>query len=184
MAPVLGAIARSGRPEEALPSYFCRHWYPGHGMAWRYWSGIVVVRGHNLCHRHHRFLRRKCPFTMRYSSTSLRETNSIPFRALGSAWGTWAAACCLPLCIVMTLKPGWFGLTSATQAVQTGFYVTAVWWGVFSLPLFRHVHEKKIGARQLCRRTDPGHHPTHPDLQGNQKVQSRPHFSIGVLAFI
>jgi UMF1 family MFS transporter len=65
---------------------------------------------------------------------------------IGFSLGYLGGGLLFALCVVMTLKPDWFGLTGATQAVQVGFYITAVWWGVFSLPLFWQVHENKSDA--------------------------------------
>jgi len=42
----------------------------------------------------------------------------------------------------MTLKPGWFGLAGAAEAVQISFLTVAAWWFVFTLPLARYVRER------------------------------------------
>ena len=44
--------------------------------------------------------------------------------------------------VVMTLKPQWFGLQNAAEAVQWSFLSVALWWLVFSLPLMRNVTER------------------------------------------
>ena len=43
--------------------------------------------------------------------------------------------------VAMTLWPGAFGLADAAEAVRLSFVTVAVWWLVFSLPLFRAVPE-------------------------------------------
>jgi UMF1 family MFS transporter len=43
----------------------------------------------------------------------------------------------------MTLQPHMFGLPDAATAVRVSFLMVAVWWGAFSLPLFRSVHEAR-----------------------------------------
>ena len=43
--------------------------------------------------------------------------------------------------VAMTLSPGTFGLAGAAEAVRLSFVMVAVWWLVFSIPLFRHVPE-------------------------------------------
>lgn len=45
--------------------------------------------------------------------------------------------------VVMTLKPEFFGLTGAAQAVQISFLTVGIWWFFFSLPLFFNVPETK-----------------------------------------
>ncbi len=47
------------------------------------------------------------------------------------------------LCVIMTLKPDWFGLNDSGHAVQMSFLVTALWWAVFSLPLCWYVKERR-----------------------------------------
>lgn len=44
--------------------------------------------------------------------------------------------------VVMTLWPESFGLANQTQAVKVAFLIVAVWWLVFSLPLFLYVPEQ------------------------------------------
>jgi MFS transporter, UMF1 family len=39
----------------------------------------------------------------------------------------------------MALKPAWFGLADAALATRVAFLCVAVWWAVFSLPLFLRV---------------------------------------------
>lgn len=48
--------------------------------------------------------------------------------------------------VVMTLKPAWFGLANAAEAVQWSFLSVAVWWFVFTVPLMRHVRERPAAA--------------------------------------
>ena len=45
--------------------------------------------------------------------------------------------------VVMTMKPELFGLRDMTHAVKISFLTVAVWWLVFSIPLFLFVNEKK-----------------------------------------
>jgi MFS transporter, UMF1 family len=44
--------------------------------------------------------------------------------------------------VLMTLKPALFGLSGAAQAVQVSFVTVAIWWAVFTLPLWLWVREK------------------------------------------
>lgn len=61
--------------------------------------------------------------------------------ALGYALGYLGGGLLLAVNVLMTLKPAWFGLADAGAAVRWSFLSVAVWWGVFSLPLFRRVRE-------------------------------------------
>ena len=50
---------------------------------------------------------------------------------------------------VMLVRPGLFGLADQAAASRAAFATVAVWWAVFSIPLFRHVAEPP-------RRLEPG----------------------------
>lgn len=63
--------------------------------------------------------------------------------ALGYALGYLGGGLLLVVHVVMTLKPAWFGLPDATAAVRVAFGSVALWWVLFSLPLFRHVRESR-----------------------------------------
>jgi UMF1 family MFS transporter len=62
--------------------------------------------------------------------------------AFGYALGYLGGGGLFAVCVMMSLHPAWFGLTSPAEAVRWAFGITAVWWGVFSLPLLLWVKEK------------------------------------------
>jgi UMF1 family MFS transporter len=47
--------------------------------------------------------------------------------------------------VVMTLKPGLFGLADAAAAVRVSFFTVAIWWTVFTIPLLLFVRERASG---------------------------------------
>ena len=49
--------------------------------------------------------------------------------------------------VAMTLRPAWFGLADAAQAVKTSFVMVGVWWTIFALPLALTVREQSTGVR-------------------------------------
>jgi UMF1 family MFS transporter len=77
----------------------------------------------------------------------------------GYALGYLGGGLLLVLSLAMIQVPGLFGLPSgegltsaqATLPARLSFLITAVWWGVFSLPLLRRVPEPPAPPRQ------PGH---------------------------
>lgn len=61
--------------------------------------------------------------------------------AFGYALGYLGGGLLFAVNVLMVLKPAWFGLASAAQAVQVSFLTVAVWWLVFMLPLSLYVRE-------------------------------------------
>lgn len=58
--------------------------------------------------------------------------------------------------VAMTLRPDFFGLADAAQAVQVSFFIVGVWWLCFTLPLLFWVEEpaaegEKVGLVKLAR---------------------------------
>src|SRR5215510_4160072 len=67
----------------------------------------------------------------------------------GYALGYIGGGILLAINILMMSKPGWFGLPDREVAVRASLASVAVWWVVFSIPLFRDVPEPPV-------RLDPG----------------------------
>jgi UMF1 family MFS transporter len=49
--------------------------------------------------------------------------------------------------VLMTLKPHWFGLADAAQAVRVSFVMVAFWWLLFALPCALLVRERESAPR-------------------------------------
>lgn len=64
--------------------------------------------------------------------------------ALGYGLGYLGGGLLFALCVLMTLHPSWFGLSDASQAVRLSFLLVALWWAVFSIPLWRNVEEPPV----------------------------------------
>lgn len=60
---------------------------------------------------------------------------------LGYAVGYLGGGVLLSLNVWMTLNPQLFGLADMSEAVRMSFLTVAVWWGVFSIPVFLAVRE-------------------------------------------
>ncbi len=71
----------------------------------------------------------------------------------GFALGYVGGGLLLALNLLWILKPGWFGLPDARTAARLAFGSVALWWALFSIPLFRGVPEP---ARPPTRRPGPG----------------------------
>lgn len=63
--------------------------------------------------------------------------------ALGYGLGYLGGGLLFAVCVVLTLNPHWFGLDSEAEAVKVAFVMTALWWAVFSIPLWLYVRERK-----------------------------------------
>ena len=145
MAPILGAIADQGALKKrfllvfAVIGILATAWLAGIGQGlWLYAAIIYVIASIGFSGAN-----------VLYDALLIDVAPRDKFdwvSGIGFSLGYLGGGLLFALCVVMTLKPDWFGLTGATQAVQVSFYITAVWWGVFSLPLFWQVHENKSDA--------------------------------------
>jgi UMF1 family MFS transporter len=80
------------------------------------------------------------------------ESNRVS--ALGFALGYLGGGLLFVLNVLMVLHPAWFHLADATAAMRIAFLDVAIWWIVFTLPMFRHVSEppptdEQAGWREL-----------------------------------
>ena len=66
--------------------------------------------------------------------------------ALGYGLGYLGGGLLFALNVLMVLKPQWFGLRDAAEAVRFSFITVAIWWLVFMLPLLLFVREAPPAA--------------------------------------
>jgi UMF1 family MFS transporter len=64
----------------------------------------------------------------------------------GYALGYLGGGLLLAINMLWITKPHWFGMADAGVAARVSFLSVAVWWTVFSIPLFRRVPEPKAEA--------------------------------------
>ena len=62
--------------------------------------------------------------------------------SLGFSLGYLGGGLLFVINVLMYLNPAWFGLSSQSEAILWSFLSVAIWWVVFSLPLFMSVEEK------------------------------------------
>jgi len=67
--------------------------------------------------------------------------------SLGFALGYLGGGLLFAINILMTLKPVFFGLTDASEAVRVSFLSVSIWWAVFSIPVMIFVKEPRITHR-------------------------------------
>jgi UMF1 family MFS transporter len=69
----------------------------------------------------------------------------------GYALGYVGGGVLLAINVLMMSKPSWFGLPSRDVAVRASMASVAVWWVVFSIPLFRDVPEPAVRLAETPR---------------------------------
>ena len=69
--------------------------------------------------------------------------------ALGYSLGYLGGGFLFVLNVAMFQSPEFFGLKSITEAVLFSFLSVSVWWGVFSIPIFRFVNENPINKVEI-----------------------------------
>jgi UMF1 family MFS transporter len=109
------ALAEQGQWSLALPLYVC---------GWIGFSGAIVF----------------------YDSLLVTVADEDKFdlvSALGYSLGYIGGGLLLTLNVAMSLKPQAFGFVNAAQAVRVSFLSVAVWWALFSLPIFLRVREER-----------------------------------------
>jgi UMF1 family MFS transporter len=67
------------------------------------------------------------------------ETNRVS--SLGFAFGYLGGGLLFLFNVMLVQHPGWFGVANATAAIKLAFLDVALWWLLFTLPVFRCVSE-------------------------------------------
>lgn len=76
--------------------------------------------------------------------------------SLGFSLGYLGGGILFALNVWMTLRPESFGLANSSDAVQISFLSVALWWALFSIPLFLFVDEPRIASIQAGTRATSG----------------------------
>ncbi len=75
---------------------------------------------------------------------SISNRKNVDFiSGLGFALGYLGGGILFGINVWMLQNPTFFGLENEVQAIKASFICVALWWALFSLPLFLFVHEKK-----------------------------------------
>ena len=69
--------------------------------------------------------------------------------ALGYSLGYLGGGFLFVLNVAMYQSPQFFGLKSITEAVLFSFLSVSIWWGVFSIPIFKYVNENPINKVEI-----------------------------------
>lgn len=66
--------------------------------------------------------------------------------SLGYGLGYLGGGVLFAINVAMAIRPGWFGIAGADQAVRLSFLSVSLWWALFSVPLFVWVPEPRARA--------------------------------------
>ena len=91
--------------------------------------------------------------------------------ALGYGLGYLGGGILFGLNVLMTLKPHLFGIESSTEAVRISFIAVAIWWALFSLPIFLFVKEPVVGGAASGEESIVG--AGFPSVVGQPSARSR-----------
>lgn len=140
LAPVLGAIADQGGVRKRFLLFFASMgvvmtgslFFVAHG-AWHiavfmYVLGIIGFSGGNIFYD-----------SLLVSVAPPGKEDMVS--AIGFGLGYLGGGLLFAINVLMTLKPGLFGLPNASAAVRLSFLSVAIWWAVFSLPMMFWVKE-------------------------------------------
>ena len=156
LAPILGSIADRGSAKKGMLFAFAylgilstaALWFVSRGdwffAALLYVLGTVGFAGGNIF------------YDSLLVSVSPRE--KVDFvSSFGFALGYIGGGLLFLVNVLMFQKPELFGIPDATTAVRIAFISVAIWWGIFSVPIFLFVKEPQTGtARNLVEAVKDG----------------------------
>jgi UMF1 family MFS transporter len=134
-APVLGAIADRGSAHKRFLFVFASLGVGmTAGMFWiaqGQWELAVVVYGFATIG----FMGGNIFYDALIVSVATRSRYDA-VSALGFGLGYLGGGLLFSLCVLMSLYPDFFGFEHTTQAVRFSFLMVAIWWAIFSVPIF------------------------------------------------
>ncbi|MCG6939253.1 MAG: MFS transporter, partial [Gammaproteobacteria bacterium] len=152
LAPLLGAIADAGQLKKRLLIVFSL-------------LGICMTLGLYLVEQNS-WLMAICFFVLASIGFSgsvvfndallvnvTEEKNYDKVSAYGYAMGYLGGGLLFSVNVAMVSKPEWFGFSSASDAVRFSFITVAIWWLVFSVPLWLFVHEGETREKHSVKQT-------------------------------
>ncbi|MDG5814512.1 MFS transporter [Chitinispirillales bacterium ANBcel5] len=71
--------------------------------------------------------------------------------SIGFSFGYLGCGILFLVNVLMVTYPNFFGFESEIHAIRVSFLTVAIWWGVFSVPLFLFVKEKEIRYSQVTK---------------------------------
>ena len=81
--------------------------------------------------------------TTRSSRRSRAKRDLDRVSSFGFAAGYLGSVVLFIVNVVMLASPQKFGMSGADQAARISFFITAIWWAAFTIPLLRRVKEPR-----------------------------------------
>ena len=141
-APILGAFADAGDSKRKFLFSFIflgviatGYLFFIHESSWKlavifYGIGVIGFSGGNIFYD-----------SLLVTVSKEKERNRVS--ALGFSLGYLGGGILFLVNVVMFLYPNWFGLEDQIEAVLWSFLLVAVWWFIFSLPIYLNVKEPR-----------------------------------------
>jgi len=147
-SPFLGAVADVGRAKKKLLglfallgvcSTFSLYYIPQGAWLWALLMYLTASVGYNSANIFYDALL--------VDIADKKHMDSIS--ATGYSIGYLGCGLLFLVNVLMVNSPEYFGLPDASAAVKVSFIIVAIWWLLFSLPLFRFVPERQGNRKQL-----------------------------------
>jgi len=145
ISPFLGAVADAAASKKRFLIFFCYIAILFTGLLYfvhpgNYWRGAIF------------FIMASIGFegSIVYYNAFLPEISTDQnigrISGLGWALGYIGGGALLAINLIMLQYPGWLGLPPGYFTVQDCFLSVAIWWGIFSVPTFLFLKEKRQGS--------------------------------------
>ena len=148
IAPILGAIADKGGTKKKFLLFFSMmgivmtgslylvaqgNWVPA---VFLYALGVIGFSGGNIFYD-----------SLLINVSSPKKVDFVS--ALGFALGYLGGGLLFAVNVIMVLQPDLFGLSGTSDAIRLSFISVAIWWAIFSIPLFLFVDEPRNHDRPV-----------------------------------
>jgi len=143
-APVLGAIADKGSSRKKFLLFFAMMGIMMTGSLYFVDKGGWIIAAALYVFATIGFSGGNIYYDSLIVSVAGEKKNKIDFvSALGFSLGYLGGGLLFALNVAMIIAPRRFGLADSNEAVRVAFITVAVWWAVFSIPIFLFVEEPK-----------------------------------------
>ena len=142
LAPFLGAVADQGSSRKRFLLVFACMGIIGTGALWQVAQGNWQMAIFMYIIASVGFMSGNVFYDSLLPSVSTKE-NVDSVSALAYGLGYIGGGLLFLINVLMVMKPEIFGLINASEAIKLSFLMVAIWWAVFSIPIFLFVEEPK-----------------------------------------